>query len=211
MTVDELKRIFTVDGGASKWSDLRPEWPDRTIAIFAPGTASGTFDYFKEVVAGKDGQLRSDMSTSEDDNVLVTGVSGSTDAIGFFGVAYFEENQDKLKAIPIVNPETDLAVSPTAETIESGEYAPFSRPLFIYVDAKTLGRPDLKRFIAFYLDNVPELSRTTGYVPLPKSIYDLAKENIRLRNTGTHYLTPEGKKRSGPVTEIYQEKNRWAL
>lgn len=208
LTVEELQKIFTVAGGAIKWSDVRAGWPDSPIAIFAPGTASGTFDYFKEVVAGDEGQLRNDMSTSEDDNVLVTGVAGSPDAIGFFGVAYFEENQDKLKAVPIVNPELSKAVSPTSENIESGDYAPFSRPLFIYVAAETLGRPDVKLLVKYYLENAPQLAGETGYVALPGEVYETARKVVQERKTGTHYWTESGEKRHGPVTEIYQESNR---
>lgn len=207
LTIDELKKIFTVSGGAKKWSDVRDGWPDRVISIFAPGTASGTFDYFKEVVAGDEGQLRNDMSTSEDDNVLVTGVAGSPDAIGFFGVAYFEENREKLKAVPIVNPESGEAISPTSESIESGAYAPFSRPLFIYVAANTLGRPDVKLLVKYYLDNAPELAGETGYVALPGEVYESAEKAVRERRTGTHYWTADGEKRTGPVTEVYQPSN----
>jgi phosphate transport system substrate-binding protein len=207
LTLEELKKIFTVAGGASKWSEVRADWPDRKIGIFAPGTASGTFDYFKEVVAGDDGQLRSDMSTSEDDNVLVTGVAGSPDAIGFFGVAYFEENRDKLKAVPVVNPETQVAVLPDSDKIESGEYAPFSRPLFIYVSASTIGRPEVKLFVTFYLKNAPTLAGESGYVTLPASIYEAAIRKIQERKTGTHYWTETGEKISGPVTEVYQDSN----
>jgi phosphate transport system substrate-binding protein len=207
LTVDELKKIFTESGKAKNWSDVRAGWPERAISIFAPGTASGTFDYFKEVVAGKGGELRADMSTSEDDNVLVTGVSGSPDAIGFFGVAYFEENKDKLKAIPVVNPETNVAVMPTATDIESGAYAPFSRPLFIYVAASKLGRPDVKRFVQFYLQEAPSLARETGYVPLPEEIYQRALKNAQSRTAGTHYLTADGEQRHGPVMEVFQDAN----
>jgi phosphate transport system substrate-binding protein len=207
LTVDELKKIYTEAGKAMNWSDVRAGWPDRAISIFAPGTASGTFDYFKEVVAGKDGELRADMSTSEDDNVLVTGVSGSPDAIGFFGVAYFEENKDKLKAVPVVNPETNTAVMPTAADIESGAYAPFSRPLFIYVAASKLGRPDVKRFVQFYIEQAPTLAQQTGYVPLPAEIYARALKNAQGRAAGTHYLTADGEKRHGPVMEVFQDAN----
>ena len=210
LTVDELKKIFTVEGNAKTWADVREGWPAKEISIFAPGTASGTFDYFKEVVA-EDGQLRSDMSTSEDDNVLVTGVSGTPDAIGFFGVAYYEENKDKLKAVPIVNPELGEAIVPTSENIESGTYAPFSRPLFIYVATDTLGRPDVKLFIKYYLENAPKLAAETGYVALPASIYEAATKVVQQRSSGTHYWTAEGEKRGGPVTEVYQESNRLAF
>lgn len=207
LSVDEIKQIFTDEGTAETWADVREGWPEKEIQIFAPGTDSGTFDYFKEVVAGDEGSLRSDMSTSEDDNVLVTGVSGSPNAIGFFGVAYYEENKEKLKSVAVVNPETGQAVSPTSEAIESGDYAPFSRPLFIYVNAKSLGRPEVKQFVSFYLDSAGDLAQRTGYVALPQTIYDRATEHTRKRLVGTHYLSADGEKRSGPVTEVYQEEN----
>jgi phosphate transport system substrate-binding protein len=207
LTVDEIKTIFNADTAAKSWSEVRDGWPNRPIQIFAPGTDSGTFDYFMEVVAGKEGSLRADMSTSEDDNVLVTGVSGSPSAIGFFGVAYYEENKDKLKAVPVINPETGGAVLPESAAIESGEYAPFSRPLFIYVNAKSLSRPEVKRFVTFYLQNAPEMAQKTGYVPLPADIYQMGLKNVRSRKTGTHYLDEGGAKREGPVTEVFQASN----
>ena len=120
ITVDELKKIFLAEAGGNKWSDIREEWPDRPIKIFSPGTDSGTFDYFKEVIAGKKGQMRSDMSVSEDDNVLVNGVSGEKDAIGFFGCAYYIENKDKLRPVPVINPMTKKPVMPTTKNIETG-------------------------------------------------------------------------------------------
>jgi phosphate transport system substrate-binding protein len=208
LTVDEVKKIFTTEGGAKTWSQVRSGWPQSEIKIFAPGTDSGTFDYFKEVAVGSgSGSLRSDMSTSEDDNVLVTGVSGSPTAIGFFGVAYYEENQDKLKSVPIVNPESGEAVLPTPETIQNGTYSPFSRPLFIYVNAKSFQRPEVSRFVAYYLQNAGKLASGTGYVPLPSSVYAEAVQRCRTRGTGTHYLTETMEKRSGPVTSVYQVEN----
>lgn len=207
LTVDEIKKIFTTAGNAKTWSQVREGWPNREIKIFAPGTDSGTFDYFKEVVAGKTGALRDDMSTSENDNVLVTGVSGSPAAIGFFGVAYYEANKDKLKAVPVVNPALSEPVSPTPTTIENGTYAPFSRPLFIYVNAKSFTRPEVRKFVAFYLQNAPDLAARTGYVALPKKVYEEVINRFRGRQTGTHYLTDEMEKRSGAVEEVYQAKN----
>lgn len=208
LTLDELGQIFRADEAAKLWSEVREGWPEERILLFAPGTDSGTFDYFVEVVAGDDGTLRSDMSTSEDDNVLVTGISGSPTAIGFFGVAYFEENRDKLKAVPVVNPRTGRAVLPTSEAIEKGDYAPFSRPLFIYVNDRSVGRPEVKRFIRFYLENAGEMARSTGYVPLPPEIYEEARDRVQGRKTGTHYLTSALEPRSGPVTRIYRDENR---
>ncbi|TWU42737.1 PstS family phosphate ABC transporter substrate-binding protein [Novipirellula artificiosorum] len=203
LTIDEIKKIFTSSGAAKTWAEVRQGWPNNPIQIFAPGTDSGTFDYFKEVVAGDDGSLRSDMSTSEDDNVLVTGVSGSPNAIGFFGVAYYEENKDKLKSVAIVNPELKEPVLPTAATIEKGTYAPFSRPLFIYINARSFRRPEVRQFVAYYLKNAADLATQTGYVPLPKSVYAEAMNHCRQGKTGTHYLTKDMEKRSGAVTEIY--------
>jgi phosphate transport system substrate-binding protein len=210
LTVDEVKKIFTTEGGAKTWDQVRAGWPNKPVQIFAPGTDSGTFDYFKEVVVGSgSGSLRADMSTSEDDNVLVTGVSGSPNAIGFFGIAYYEENKEKLRSVPIVNPETGVAVSPTAVTVEDGSYAPFSRPLFIYVNEASFRRPEVRQFVGYYLQAAPELAKATGYVPLPQSIYKEAMGRCRLQDkgTGTHYLTNEMKKRSGSVTDIYKPEN----
>lgn len=208
LTIDELKKIFTSAGSASTWGDVRAGWPNEKIAIFSPGTDSGTFDYFKEVIAGKEGSIRSDISTSEDDNVLVTGVSGSPNAIGFFGVAYYEENKDRLRAVPVVNPELGEGVLPTAENIESGRYSPFSRPLFLYVSAKTMSRPDVKRFVEFYLQNAAQLATQVAYVGLPAEIYQRATENVKKRRTGTHYLTAGGEKRHGPLGAIFVDENR---
>ena len=208
LTIDEIKKIFLAGSAAKTWAEVREGWPNEQIRIFAPGTDSGTFDYFKEVVVGKTGgSLRSDMSTSEDDNVLVTGVSGTPNSIGFFGVAYYEENKDKLKSISIVNPKTGDSVSPTSQTIENGTYAPFSRPLFIYVNADSFKRPEMRKFVGYYLQNAAKLSSSSGYVALPSAIYKEAMMRCRKGKTGTHYLTSDLEKRSGPVTEIYQESN----
>lgn len=208
LTIDEVKKIFNLDTAAKTWSAVRNGWPEEPIKIFAPGTDSGTFDYFKEVVAGKKGSLRDDMSTSEDDNVLVTGVKGSPTSIGFFGYAYFAENRESLKAVPIVNPSSGEAVSPDSVTIESGEYAPFSRPLFIYVNTKSLSRPEVKKFVNYYLENAAELAAANDYVPLPSSIYERAQNLVRKRTSGTHYVDSEGEKRSGAVTAVYTDENR---
>ena len=203
LTVDELKKIFLAESTVKTWRDIRPEWPDVGVKIYSPGTDSGTFDYFKEVVAGQTGAIRSDMSVSEDDNVLVRGVSGDEGGIGFFGCAYYFENQDKLKVIPIVNPD-GKAITPSAESIESGSYAPFSRPLFIYVNTKSMERPEVAAFIGFYLENAPDLAEEVGYVRLPKDIYAKAANNVRQQRTGSQFLDAKGEKISGPVTKIYK-------
>ncbi len=149
------------------WQDVRAGWPACPIKIFAPGTDSGTFDYFKEVVAGKDGAIRSDMSVSEDDNVLVRGVAGDEGGIGFFGCAYYFENKDKLKVVPIVNPDTGKAGHADAtRRSRTARYAPFSRPLFIYVNKQVAPtRPEVKAFVEFYLAaSGPTLAEEVGYV-----------------------------------------------
>jgi phosphate transport system substrate-binding protein len=184
--------------------DVRSSWPAEPISIYAPGTDSGTFDYFKEVVAGKTGSIRSDMSVSEDDNVLVRGVAGEKGAIGFFGCAYYFENKDKLKVVPIVNPELGKAVTPAPDTIENGSYAPFSRPLFIYVSKKSAQRPEVKAFVHFYFEHGPELAEEVGYVRLPGVMYAKAMANFKNGRTGTQFLTRNGEKISGPLTKVYE-------
>jgi phosphate transport system substrate-binding protein len=204
LTVDEIKKIF-LDGSTVKtWKDVRADWPARPIKLYAPGTDSGTFDYFKEVVAGDKGSIRSDMSVSEDDNVLVKGVSGDEGAIGFFGCAYYFENKDKLRVVPIVNPKLNTPIIPEPTTIEDGSYAPFSRPLFIYVSTKAAERPEVQAFVNFYLESAAELADSVGYVRLPKSVYDTATKNFASRKTGTQFLDSKGASVHGPVTKIYQ-------
>ncbi len=203
LTLDEIRKIYLDGTGVKTWRDVRAGWPAKPIKIYSPGTDSGTFDYFKEVVAGKGESIRSDMSVSEDDNVLVRGVSGDENAIGFFGCAYYFENQDKLKVVP-VDGGTGRAVTPTPVTIESGEYAPFSRPLFIYVAQRSAERPEVRAFVEFYLNNTPELSAEVGYVALPKLVYDRARANFAKGRTGTQYIDASGKDVHGPVTKVYQ-------
>jgi len=207
LTVDQLKTIFLADKAAKTWKDVNPDWPAEEIKVFAPGTDSGTFDYFKEVIAGKEGSIRSDMSTSENDDVLVNGVAGDEFGIGFFGAAYYFQNMDKLKAVKVVNPATDKAVLPTAETIENGSYAPFSRPLFIYVNKESINKPQVEQFVDFYIAKAADFSKEVGYVALPNSVYEAGLENFISENVGTHYLTAEMEKRSGPVTEVYSKDN----
>ena len=174
LTVEELRKIWT-DPNVKTWKDVRPEWPDEAIKLYGPGTDSGTFDYFNEAVA-KDAH-RSDYQASEDDNVLVTGVSGDKYALGYFGFAYYVENKDKLKAVPIDN--GDGPVEPTDETINQGTYRPLSRPIFIYVNKERYEtRPELKAFVNFYLENTNEISPSVGYIALPEDV--LAEQIAKL-------------------------------
>lgn len=208
LTIDQLKKIFVGNEAAKKWSDVDPSWPEETIEIFAPGTGSGTYDYFREVVIGKtEAQLRGDMNLNEDDNVLVNGVAGNQYSIGFFGVAYYEESKDKLKAAKIVNPKDGQPYLPSPENIASGQYAPFSRPLFIYVSTASLPRPEIATFVSFFLENAPDLCERVGYVRLPDEIMQRGIKNLDEENTGTHYIDAEGNSRSGAVADIYQPEN----
>jgi phosphate transport system substrate-binding protein len=207
LTIAQLKKIFCADQAARRWSDVDPRWPNREIQIFSPGTDSGTFDYFKEVVAG-DGAIRDDISVSEDDNQLVLGVSQTPDAIGFFGIAYYRENENKLKAVSIVNPQTNEAIAPTSQAIETGQYAPLSRPLFLYVNAKSARRPEVRLFITEYLKHADQIAADVGYVALPAEIYESARAVFQKRATGTCFLDEAGATRHGPLAEVYQDAHR---
>ncbi|HWB18768.1 MAG TPA: PstS family phosphate ABC transporter substrate-binding protein [Phycisphaerales bacterium] len=201
LTMDDVQKIFLADSKVKTWKDLHTDWPDREIKIFAPGTDSGTFDYFKEVVA-KNGSIRSDMSVSEDDNVLVKGVEGDEGAIGFFGFAYYVENKDALKIVKIDAGKG--AIEPSHKTIEDGTYAPFSRPLFIYVNKASAARPEVQAFVNFYLTKGPALVEEVGYVKLPSEITDRAKANFKAMKTGTQFTDAEGKEVHGSLGKIYK-------
>jgi len=214
LTVDDLKAIYLEGGNARKWSDLNPEWPNETIKVYSPGTDSGTFDYFKEIIAGKKGSFRPDMSVSEDDNVLVTGVSGDKFAIGYFGASYYFENKDKLRAAAIVNPKTGKAVMPTPANVVSGAYAPLSRPLFIYVNVVSLRRPAMRKFAEFYLENAGRFAEQVQYVSTSDKIATQAKAFLKKRRSGTVFVVSEMvgdgllyKKREQPLDTAYSEAN----
>jgi phosphate transport system substrate-binding protein len=206
LTVEQLQKMFLASnkGKVTTWKDVDASWPAIEIKMYIPGTDSGTFDYFKEVVVGKsEDAIRDDVSESEDDNVLVTGITGDRGAIGFFGAAYYFANKDKLRAVPIVN-KAGKAVAPNPKSIESGQYNPFSRPLFIYVKKSALKRPEVKAFVDFYLADAGAFSEEVGYVALPSSVYDIAESKIKNHKTGTSYTNAKGEKVEGPVTEVYK-------
>jgi len=189
-TIDELRKIWEpgAQGVITRWSQVRPQWPDAPINLYGPGTDSGTFDYFTDVVNGEEGASRGDYTASEDDNVLVQGIAGDVNALGYFGYAYYVANQDSLRAVPIVNPETGQAVAPSEQTINDGTYAPLSRPIYIYVNAQALGeRPEVAEFVRYYLTEGTPLVAEVGYVELPQEIYDLALARVENRVTGTMY------------------------
>lgn len=170
-TVEELKKIWepAAQGTIKRWNQINPEWPNEEILLFGPGVASGTFDYFTEAIVGKSGSSRGDFTASEDDNVLVQGVSGSKYGLAFFGLAYFEENQDKLKLVGVDGGQG--CVMPSLETVKNSTYAPLSRPLYIYINSSSLKNPKVIEFVNFYLDQAPTLLEDVGYFPLSAEEY----------------------------------------
>ena len=169
LTVTELRKIWQPGSTVKNWNDVRPDWPNKPIKLYGPGADSGTFDYFTKKINGKSQASRSDYTASEDDNVLVMGVAGDTYSLGYFGYAYYKENQDKLKVVAIDG--GDGPIKPSEKTINDGTYKPLSRPIFIYVSNKAAKRPVIKEFVSFYLKNATVLSKEVGYVPLPDTKY----------------------------------------
>lgn len=176
LTLEELRALWMPGSGVDSWDDLREGWPAQPIHLYGPSTDSGTFDYFTEAVVGEVGASRPDYTASEDDNVLITGVANDRYALGYFGYAYYVENQERLKAVPIESGRGPIA--PTPETINEGSYAPLSRPVFIYVNRKALQRPEVFSFVRFMLTHGPDLVREVGYVPLPAERYAALLEQI---------------------------------
>lgn len=168
LTVEQLKKIWQPENPAQKWSDIDSSWPDEKIVLYGPGTDSGTFDYFTEEIVGEAKSSRADYSPSEDDNTLVTGVAGNKYAMGYFGYAYYAENQGKLKVLGVDS--GDGPVKPSMETVMDNSYTPLARPLFIYVNKKSLEQPLVKEFVKFYMEQAADLAKEVGYVPVPAEI-----------------------------------------
>ena len=189
ITVDELKKLWQPEaqGKIKRWNQVRASWPDREIKLYGAGTDSGTFDYFTEAINGKAQSSRGDYTASEDDNVLVQGVSGDEGAIGYFGYAYYENNKDKVKLVAVDDGKGGGAVVPGPDTIRDGSYKPLSRPLFIYVNKAKLQRPEIKAFVDFLLDKGPALVREVGYVALSDSEQQMTKDRWSAGRTGTMY------------------------
>ncbi|MCM2264374.1 MAG: PstS family phosphate ABC transporter substrate-binding protein [Desulfuromonadales bacterium] len=189
ITVDELKKIWEpgAQQNVTKWNQVNPAWPDQALKLFGPGADSGTFDYFTEAVVGKAKSSRGDYTASEDDNVLVKGVTMDKGALGYFGYAYYAENSQKLRAVPVVPAAGKPAVAPSPETVKNGSYQPLSRPVFIYVNAKSLDKPEVREFVDFYLNQAPQLVAAVKYVALPEQAYQLAKEHVAKKKLGTGF------------------------
>jgi phosphate transport system substrate-binding protein len=175
LTVAQLKTIWEPGSKVKKWSDINPSWPAQEMKLYGPGTDSGTFDYFTEVICGKMGACRQDYSASEDDNVLVMGVEGDKYALAFFGHAYYEENHEKLKLLGVDSGDGQC-VKPSEETVRDGTYKPLSRPLFIYVRLDSLQRTDVSEYVKYYLDNVSRIVKATGYIALPDELLEKSKK-----------------------------------
>jgi phosphate transport system substrate-binding protein len=186
LTIAEMKKMWEpgAQGKVTRWNQVNPDWPDAPMKLFGPGADSGTFDYFTEAVVGKSKSSRGDFTASEDDNVLVQGVARDVNALGYFGFAYYSENKDKLKAVPIVN-DKGQAVEPSMEAVLKGSYQPLSRPIFIYVSAKALDKPEVKEFVQYYMTHGAKLAQEVKYVPLPASAYKTALDHVAKNKRGT--------------------------
>ncbi|MFN0186472.1 MAG: PstS family phosphate ABC transporter substrate-binding protein [Aquabacterium sp.] len=187
ITVEELKKMWepAAQGKIMRWNQVNPAWPDAPIKLFGAGSDSGTFDYFTEAITGKSKASRGDFTASEDDNVLVQGVSQDVNAIGYFGYAYFAENQGKLRAVPIIEKAGKPAVGPSEATVLDGTYQPLSRPIFIYVNAKSLAKPEVREFAEYYLKHAAKIAKEVKYVPLPSKAYTLGLDHLVKGKKGT--------------------------
>jgi phosphate transport system substrate-binding protein len=185
LRIEDLKKMWEPASQATvlRWNQVRPEWPDAKLMLFGPGADSGTFDYFTEAVVGKAKASRGDYTASEDDNVLVQGVAHNRNALGYFGFAYYTTHKEQMRAVPIV--QNGKAVLPSIAAVVDGSYQPLSRPLFIYVNAAAAERPEVQRFVEFYLTEGRPLASETGFVPLPESAAQLALQHFKERRLGT--------------------------
>ncbi len=190
LTVEELKKMWepSAQGKVKSWKQVNPAFPDTPLKLFGAGSDSGTFDYFTEAIVGKAKSSRGDYTASEDDNVVVQGVASDKGSLGYFGFAYYEENQEKLKVVPIVAKKGAPAVAPSLETVKNGSYQPLARPIFIYVNASSAAfKPEVKAFIEFYLKNAPELVKEVKYIPLPVNEYAAVTKHFKALKPGTGF------------------------
>lgn len=185
LTVDDLKKMWAPEaqGKITNWNQIRSDFPDQPLTLVGPGTDSGTYDYFTEAIVGKSGSSRGDYIASEDDNVLVQAIANDVNALGFFGLAYYEENKDKLKLVAIDGGNGPIL--PSKETVNDGTYQPLSRPIFIYVSLKAADRPEVSQFVEYYLQNAAHLSEEVGYIRLPENAYTAAAQRFKQRVAGS--------------------------
>ncbi|MBC7759693.1 MAG: PstS family phosphate ABC transporter substrate-binding protein [Phormidesmis sp. FL-bin-119] len=187
ITVDELKKMWSPESQdkINTWKQVRDSWPDVPLNLYGAGTSSGTYDFFTEAINGKAKASRGDYTASEDDNVLVQGVSSDQYGLGYFGLAYYSENKGKLKLVPVKVNSAAQAIYPTDLTVKSGQYQPLSRPEFIYVNVKSASNPYVKKFVKFYLDNAAKLAEEVGYVALPAAAYQLSFKRFANNTKGS--------------------------
>ena len=180
-----MKKIWEpgAQGKITNWNQINPDWPDKKIKLYGPGADSGTFEYFTEAVVGKAKSSRGDFTASEDDNVLVQGVASDIYALGFFGFAYYTENSKKISAVAVDNGSG--GVLPSTASVENNSYKPLSRPIFIYVNAKSADKAEVKDFVNFYMQNATELVKEVKYFPLSKEVYNLNLEHLNKKKVGT--------------------------
>ena len=185
--IDELKTMWepAAQGKVLRWKQVNPAYPDAPMKLFGAGADSGTFDYFTEAVTGKSKSSRGDFTASEDDNVLVQGVAQDVNALAFFGYAYYAENQSRLRAVPIVAKAGQPAVAPSEKTVLDGSYQPLSRPIFIYVNAKSLAKPEVKEFVEYYMKESSKIAKEVKYVPLPAKAYTINLDHLAKGKKGT--------------------------
>jgi phosphate transport system substrate-binding protein len=200
IAVEQLKTLWqpAAQGKITRWNQVDPAWPDAPLHLYGPGPDSGTFDYFTETIVGEEGKSRGDFTASEDDNVLVQGISGDKSALGYFGYAYYDENREILKALAIDDGEGE-PVAPSVRTARDGSYQPLARPVFIYVSKKAAERKPVKQFVKFYLNNVHALVTEVGYVPLPNATYRKVQQRFARRTTGSVF---EGAKTGNTVDQL---------
>ncbi len=187
LSVEQLKRMWepAAQGKVMNWNQIDPSFPNAPLKLFGAGADSGSFDYFTEAINGKSKASRGDFTASEDDNVLVQGVARDVNAIGYFGLAYYQENKDKLRAVPIIAGPGKPPVGPSEETVLAGSYQPLARPIFIYVSTKSLAKPEVREFVNFYLTHGAKAAKEVQYVPLPARAYEVGKGRVAGMKTGT--------------------------
>jgi phosphate transport system substrate-binding protein len=182
LTTEQLKKIWEPGSKIDNWNQVDPSFPDQRLTLFGPGTDSGTFDYFTDVINGEEGASRSDYSASENDNVIVQGVSGEKGGLGYLGFSYYEENQDTLKALEV--DAGDGCVAPSVETAQDGTYKPLSRPLLVYAKTESFQKPEVKAFVGYLLDNAVEIAEEADFVPLTEEQVTKAKSDFEAAGGG---------------------------